>query len=291
MANPHAQIKIYSPVSLIVGTRGRSLGGIQGLLPGSVSRYCLQNSPVPVIVVRPEDKRKKKREKRSVLSAGSVYTSILDQTSTSGQGSSQIPNNSGGQATQGESSAVAKSIGVRPDWDGEQATERQSSVVEIGVDQAMEGLLEKSFEAYNQETPSPTGPLMMEGVDYDVPEADLGSPVLGPIGGDKSAENGEGSSRTPVVNEEEELEITKALSLEEYHAAQTKKGKGKEKLEANHGLEEDLALDLAAFQAADAARLGKEPKAKDSMDKMRADNLATIQAANKGKGKENANHL
>ena len=53
-------IKIYAPVCLIVGTRGKSLGGIQGLLPGSVSKYCLQNSPVPVVVVRPEEKREKK---------------------------------------------------------------------------------------------------------------------------------------------------------------------------------------------------------------------------------------
>ncbi|KZF22733.1 adenine nucleotide alpha hydrolases-like protein, partial [Xylona heveae TC161] len=52
-------IRIYEPAMLIVGTRGRSLGGIQGLLPGSVSKYCLQHSPVPVIVVRPSSKREK----------------------------------------------------------------------------------------------------------------------------------------------------------------------------------------------------------------------------------------
>ncbi|KAF8539712.1 hypothetical protein BDD12DRAFT_80132 [Trichophaea hybrida] len=45
-------IHIYEPVILIVGTRGRSLGGLQGLLPGSVSKYCLQHSPVPVIVTQ-----------------------------------------------------------------------------------------------------------------------------------------------------------------------------------------------------------------------------------------------
>lgn len=55
MLTPWLQIKIYAPACLIVGTRGKSLGGIQGLLPGSVSKYCLQNSPVPVVVVRPEE--------------------------------------------------------------------------------------------------------------------------------------------------------------------------------------------------------------------------------------------
>jgi hypothetical protein len=35
------------------------------LLPGSVSKYCLQHSPVPVIVVRPSSKRDKARSKRA----------------------------------------------------------------------------------------------------------------------------------------------------------------------------------------------------------------------------------
>lgn len=48
-----------------MGTRGKSLGGFQGLLPGSVSKYCLQHSPVPVIVVRPSSKRDKARSKRA----------------------------------------------------------------------------------------------------------------------------------------------------------------------------------------------------------------------------------
>ncbi|KAG8932470.1 hypothetical protein FRC03_006060 [Tulasnella sp. 419] len=61
---------LYRPDSLIVGTRGqRSLMqtwgaalGAPGM--GSVSRYCVSHSPVPVIVVRPERKVKKSVEKR-----------------------------------------------------------------------------------------------------------------------------------------------------------------------------------------------------------------------------------
>ncbi|KAJ2923748.1 hypothetical protein H1R20_g13344, partial [Candolleomyces eurysporus] len=60
-------IALYRPDSLVVGTRGKrglmamsmGLGGI-----GSVSKYCLSHSPVPVIVVRPERKAKKEAEKR-----------------------------------------------------------------------------------------------------------------------------------------------------------------------------------------------------------------------------------
>lgn len=64
---------------LIVGTRGRSLGGIQGLVNNrnSFSKYCLQYSPVPVVVVRPDDKRKKKKEKRSHDPSRQSYVSML----------------------------------------------------------------------------------------------------------------------------------------------------------------------------------------------------------------------
>jgi len=57
------QIEIYSPDSLIVGTRGRD-GAIGGLLPGSMSKYCLQHSPVPVIVVHPSQRRLHRKNKR-----------------------------------------------------------------------------------------------------------------------------------------------------------------------------------------------------------------------------------
>jgi hypothetical protein len=64
---------------LIVGTRGRSLGGIQGLVNNrnSFSKYCLQYSPVPVVVVRPDDKRKKKKDKRSHDPNRQSYVSML----------------------------------------------------------------------------------------------------------------------------------------------------------------------------------------------------------------------
>jgi len=64
---------------LVVGTKGRSLGGIQGLMNtrNSFSKYCLQYSPVPVVVVRPDEKRQKKKDKRSHDPARQSYINML----------------------------------------------------------------------------------------------------------------------------------------------------------------------------------------------------------------------
>lgn len=62
-------IALYRPDSVVVGTRGtrgmKAWGaafGAPGM--GSVSKYCLSHSPVPIIVVRPESKVRKAMEKR-----------------------------------------------------------------------------------------------------------------------------------------------------------------------------------------------------------------------------------
>jgi hypothetical protein len=80
------QIKIYEPAILIVGTKGRSLGGFQGLLPGSVSKWVLQHSPVPVIVVRPNSKRAKVKRKRLQDPARTGYRDLLDKSNPQGGG-------------------------------------------------------------------------------------------------------------------------------------------------------------------------------------------------------------
>ncbi|KAI0080376.1 adenine nucleotide alpha hydrolases-like protein [Panus rudis PR-1116 ss-1] len=63
-------IALYRPDSVVVGTRGQR-GVMQawgaafgGPGVGSVSKYCLSHSPVPVIVVRPESKVRKAIAKR-----------------------------------------------------------------------------------------------------------------------------------------------------------------------------------------------------------------------------------
>lgn len=80
-------IRIYEPAILVVGTRGKSLTGYQGLLSsGSVSKYCLQYSPVPVIVVRPSSKREAKKRKRLQDPARSGYRDILDKSEDAPRG-------------------------------------------------------------------------------------------------------------------------------------------------------------------------------------------------------------
>lgn len=64
---------------LIVGTRGRQLGGFQGLVASrhSFSKYCLQYSPIPVVVVRPDEKRQKKKDKRDTDPEKQSYREML----------------------------------------------------------------------------------------------------------------------------------------------------------------------------------------------------------------------
>jgi hypothetical protein len=59
---------------------------MQGLLPGSVSKYCLQQSPIPVIVVRPSVKREKKKKKRLADPNRRSYNHILQLSEKRGSG-------------------------------------------------------------------------------------------------------------------------------------------------------------------------------------------------------------
>jgi len=75
-------IQLYEPAMLIVGTRGRSLGGFQGLVSNrnSFSKWCLQYSPIPVVVVRPTEKRDKKKLKRANDPTRQNYLQILQES-------------------------------------------------------------------------------------------------------------------------------------------------------------------------------------------------------------------
>ena len=89
---------------------------MHGLMGGSVSKYCLQRSPVPTIVVRPSSKRTKKKMKRQAEAGRSVYTSILSKAQNVG-GRTVVDRNVGDVgsfATKGgaeEAAAVQKAVG------------------------------------------------------------------------------------------------------------------------------------------------------------------------------------
>ncbi len=108
---------------LIVGTRGRSLGGIQGLVNtrNSFSKYCLQYSPVPVVVVRPDDKRKKKKDKRNNDSSRQTYANLLSQNPL-GKHEADSENSSvyaleNGISADEEAHRVARAIGLPAAFD------------------------------------------------------------------------------------------------------------------------------------------------------------------------------
>lgn len=91
------------------------MNSMQGLLPGSVSKYCLQQSPIPVIVVRPSAKREKKKKKRLADPTRRNYNNILQMSEKRGSGLFNIPDNSDNSLLRNadaEAAAVAKAIGL-----------------------------------------------------------------------------------------------------------------------------------------------------------------------------------
>ncbi|KAF9135639.1 hypothetical protein BGW39_001519 [Mortierella sp. 14UC] len=105
--------RLYKPDMLVVGTRGRS--SVKGFLLGSVSRYCLHHATVPVIVVRPERKLNKSKNKAkgifrrrsSVIENGQGYQPHSTHMSSSSfdlRRSSQSSGSNGSTLLDGQSS-------------------------------------------------------------------------------------------------------------------------------------------------------------------------------------------
>lgn len=93
-----------------------------------MSKYCLQHSPVPVIVVRPSSKRDKKKAKRRADPGRRVYQDILQQSGL-GPGIMTHGNNSHSGILEGSltgdtsvfgSSATIDAAGLSPRTSGEE---------------------------------------------------------------------------------------------------------------------------------------------------------------------------
>lgn len=99
---------------LIVGTRGRNLKGVHSLLPGSVSKYCVQHSPIPVIVVRPSPKREKKKKKRRADPTRRSYNHILELSEKRGSRVFDASSSTESSALKlpDEEAAVAEALGL-----------------------------------------------------------------------------------------------------------------------------------------------------------------------------------
>jgi hypothetical protein len=103
---------------------------MQGLLPGSVSKYCLQQSPIPVVVVRPSAKREKKKRKRMADPTRRSYNSIIQLSEKRGSSffNSQVKfdgtDNEQSIPVEDERAAVAEAVGLPRRFRGlEQRTE------------------------------------------------------------------------------------------------------------------------------------------------------------------------
>lgn len=82
----HRLIEVYRADTLIVGTRGKADRIFSRKYMGSISRYCVAKSPVPVIVVRPEDKVKASITARQAdperYGNGEYVISLVERTGT-----------------------------------------------------------------------------------------------------------------------------------------------------------------------------------------------------------------
>lgn len=121
------------------------------------------------MVVRPEEKREKKKKKRLADPSRQNYSSILDQTIASGSGAFEsLARQSGGEASENEAAAVAKAIGLNEGsgaWKGFKKDDGDGSpLIKI-----VSGRSDATSEA---ESPSPTGPLVLDDALEDVPEID-----------------------------------------------------------------------------------------------------------------------
>jgi len=127
---------------------------MQGLLPGSVSKYCLQQSPIPVIVVRPSAKRAKRKQKRLNDPTRRNYNQILELSEARGAqhlldkanrfaNVGELP-----PATNQEAIAVARALGLP-----EPVAKVDEGAPLTKVHSA------RSDATSGPESPSPTGPL------------------------------------------------------------------------------------------------------------------------------------
>ncbi|KAF9581138.1 hypothetical protein BGW38_001955, partial [Lunasporangiospora selenospora] len=89
-------IKMYEPNMLVVGTRGRN--AVKGFLMGSISRYCLHHSPIPVIVVRPAEKLNKAKSKAKGIFRRRASSTFLEHPGFLPSSSPPLPGQGQGQS-------------------------------------------------------------------------------------------------------------------------------------------------------------------------------------------------
>ena len=156
-----------------------------------------------MIVVRPKDKRMKKKARRSQDPKRQNYKNILEQSSASGLDAfAQAQQSDRSTGTETEANAVAKAIGLN---DGESAVgDRKDRPSSAEGGQSSRPLItrttsQRSDTAYETESPSPTGPLLVvDDEGEEVPEMKLPGSV------DDAAEGKEGQAIAATKGEKDE---------------------------------------------------------------------------------------
>lgn len=175
-----------------------------------MSKYCLQNSPVPVIVVRPSKKRDKKKKRRLADPSRSGYKDILEKSKTLRKSErNKMVEHAGGEASEIEARAVAKAIGVPSDFTGAFGGlgRKESSTAEgNGEGSPLRRVVSgrSDYTTDEPESPSPTGALSPDGrspTDVKSPEFEkLESPALSGNEDDgEDDEEGRGRWRDPTI--------------------------------------------------------------------------------------------
>ncbi|KAL8952006.1 MAG: hypothetical protein Q9222_002052 [Ikaeria aurantiellina] len=181
-------ITVYAPACLIVGTKGKSPSGMQSFVTGSVSRYCLQNSPVPCIVVRPSRKRLAKKHKRLADDRRRDYQNVIEMSGARGSQQALASSDSkgmeklvggiadtktvagtgGAAASEKEAQAVAKAIGLPRSLSRRAGSARRPTTPGPDDEAAPLSRTHKSNNEYaassvGGDSPSPTGAYVVSG--------------------------------------------------------------------------------------------------------------------------------
>ncbi|KAL8751029.1 MAG: hypothetical protein Q9184_006206 [Pyrenodesmia sp. 2 TL-2023] len=169
-------INIYTPACLIVGTKGKSPVGMNSFITGSVSRYCLQNSPVPCIVVRPTHKRIAKKRKRLADEKRRNYANVVELSGA--RGSQMVLNPveglaeavAGGtgapvmpEASEKEAQAVAAAIGLPRSLSKAPVGPRRPTPVPDDEGAPLSRPQSAKTESVGADSPSPTGAYVVSG--------------------------------------------------------------------------------------------------------------------------------
>lgn len=185
---------------LIVGTRGRSLGGIQGLVNNrnSFSKYCLQYSPVPVVVVRPTEKRIKKKVKRANDATRQTYLGMLAATNGKHEADSEA------------SSTYELEVQISPDEEAHQVAKV------LGLPAAFDPTIKPiSSSLLRPRSPAPPAPPR---VDSSPRSANLESPaVSAPNSEEEEEEDGEFEvmSGTEALDQQQKAETLHKMEMGE----------------------------------------------------------------------------